>query len=239
MSIGLGIRGGGGTARGAFRRAYVGEDGLDDVEVCHLCALRMRKGKLTGSEGEERNTYAESRELEPDDECRLEGKVPGNVIENDTEGEGFKEVEGTEYDPVGEPLYVIMRAGTFDCLEGEVGRETPADEVGNGCGEDVEGVQKDDKQNTTDNSVGLGDLGTLLEVVEHRVLCELWELLGGEKDDNERCTCLLVKLIDVEIGLVGGLDKDGVLLDALSCGHGGSGGWGMRAVAARRRVDIH
>jgi hypothetical protein len=58
--------------------------------------------------------------LEPDDEDGLEGEVPRDIVEDDTEGEGFEEVEETKDDPVGEPLYVIMRRGRFDGLEGEV-----------------------------------------------------------------------------------------------------------------------
>ena len=46
--------------------------------------------------------------MEPDDKEGLEGEVPRDIIEDDTEGERFKEVEKAKDDPVGEPLYVIM-----------------------------------------------------------------------------------------------------------------------------------
>jgi len=36
---------------------------------------------------EKESAYSEGRELEPEDEEGLEGKVPGEVIEDDTEGE--------------------------------------------------------------------------------------------------------------------------------------------------------
>jgi len=82
--------------------AYVGEDWLDDVEVSHLCA-------------------AEGWELEPDDKEGLESKVPRDIVEDDTEGEGFEEVEEAKDDPVGEPLYVVMGRGRFNGLERQVG----------------------------------------------------------------------------------------------------------------------
>lgn len=34
-----------------------------------------------------KNTYTEGRELEPDDEYRLECEVPGNVVEDDVDRE--------------------------------------------------------------------------------------------------------------------------------------------------------
>jgi len=91
-------------------RAYIGENRLDDIEVGHLCA-------------------AEGWELEPDDEEGLEGKVPGDIVEDDTEGEGFEEVEEAKDYPVGEPLDVIVGRWRFDGLEGEVGGQTPTHEV--------------------------------------------------------------------------------------------------------------
>lgn len=54
-------------------------------------------------------TYAEQRELEPNDEQRLESKIPRNVVENDPASETFEESEETEHDPICEPLNVIMR----------------------------------------------------------------------------------------------------------------------------------
>jgi len=64
----LWIRGGG---RGdTSRRAYVGKNGLDNIEVSHLGTT-------------------ERGELEPDDEDGLEGKVPRNVVEDNAKGEGL------------------------------------------------------------------------------------------------------------------------------------------------------
>lgn len=66
-----------------------------------------------------------------------------------------------------------MRRGRFDGLEGEVGGQTPSDEVRNGGGERVERVENDDKDESTNNGVGLGDLCALFEVVQDGVLGEL------------------------------------------------------------------
>ena len=38
------------------------------------------------------NTHAELRELEPEDEYTLEGEIPGEVVEDDTEREALEEV---------------------------------------------------------------------------------------------------------------------------------------------------
>jgi len=71
----------------------------------------------------------EGRELEPDDKHRLEGEVPGNVVEDDWEGEGLEEVEEAEDDPVREPLDVVMRRRRLDGLEGEICGKAPSDEI--------------------------------------------------------------------------------------------------------------
>lgn len=68
-----------------------------------------------------KRTYAEGWELEPDYKERLEGEVPRDVVEDDTEREGFEEVEEAKDDPVGEPLYVIMGGRGFNGFEREVG----------------------------------------------------------------------------------------------------------------------
>ena len=74
-------------------------------------------------------TYTEGRELEPNDEGRLEGEVPWDIVKDEPEGEGFHKVEEAENDPVGEPLNVVMRGGRFNSLEGEVGGEAPSNEI--------------------------------------------------------------------------------------------------------------
>lgn len=51
------------------------------------------------------------RELEPEDEDTLEGKVPGDVIEDNTEADRLNEGEEAEDNPVREPLDVVLVSG--------------------------------------------------------------------------------------------------------------------------------
>jgi hypothetical protein len=77
-------------------RAYVDKDRLDDIEVGNLGTLvkqmeiTVSSGKMKCHEEIERKqnrTYSESRELEPDNEQRLECEIPRDVIEDNTKGE--------------------------------------------------------------------------------------------------------------------------------------------------------
>lgn len=63
-------------------------------------------------------------------------------------------------------------------------------------------MKNNNKYECTDHSVCLRNLGTLLQGVENRVLCEL-----------------LVELVNIVGGLVLGLNEDWVLLYSISCGH--------------------
>ena len=74
-------------------------------------------------------TYPECRELQPQDEDGLEGEIPREVIQHDSESEAFEEVEETKDDPVSQPLDVILSAGAFESLEGQVRGEGPADKI--------------------------------------------------------------------------------------------------------------
>lgn len=58
-------------------------------------------------------------------------------------------------------------------LEGQVGGERPADEIGDGCGEGVEKVEEADKEDYADEGIRLGDLRALLKVDKDGVLGEL------------------------------------------------------------------
>lgn len=118
-------------------------------------------------------TYAESRELEPHDEGGLEGEIPGEIVEDGAEGKALEEVEETEDDPVRKPLNVILMARGLQRLEGEVGGECPANEVGNGGGEGIEKVEEGDKEDYADEGIRLGDLRALFEVDQDGVLGEL------------------------------------------------------------------
>lgn len=116
-----------------------------------------------------KNTYAEGRELEPEDEQALEGEIPGEVVEHNTEGEALEEVEEPEDNPVRQPLDVVLVTGRLECLDGEVRGEGPTDEVRHGRGGDVDRVEDGENGNGTDECVALGDLRALLERVEERV----------------------------------------------------------------------
>jgi len=72
--------------------AEVEENRLQEVEVDGLSAT-------------------EGRELEPDDQDRLEGKVPRDVVEEHAKGEAFQKVEEAKDNPVGEPLNIVMGRG--------------------------------------------------------------------------------------------------------------------------------
>lgn len=105
----------GGSSRGAGVGLVNGllggeESGADDLAVDHLGTLGLG-------------------EHEPDNGKGLYGVVPGNVVEDDA-GEGLEESEHAENNPVGEPLDVILRLGALKSLEGEVGGDEEADEVG-------------------------------------------------------------------------------------------------------------
>jgi len=80
---------------------------------------------------------AELRKLKPQDECSLEREVEWEVIKDNSEGKCFQEIEESEDDPVGEPLDIVLYTGAFDCLEGQIGRKSPSNEVGDGEGDGI------------------------------------------------------------------------------------------------------
>jgi hypothetical protein len=131
------------------------------------------RGHGTKGKKRKRNTHAEGRELQPQDEDGLEGKIPGEVIEDGAESEALKEVEKAKDDPVGEPLDVILGRGRLDGFEGEIRGEGPADEIGDERGEGVDKVEKDEERGGANNGVRFGDLGALLERVEDRIFRQL------------------------------------------------------------------
>lgn len=74
-------------------------------------------------------THAESGKLEPEDEDGLKREVPGQVVEDDAEGDALEEVEEAEDGPVRQPLDVILGLGAFNGPKGEIGGESPTDEI--------------------------------------------------------------------------------------------------------------
>ncbi|KAI3493156.1 hypothetical protein L1887_42173 [Cichorium endivia] len=91
----------------------------DDLAVDHLGALGLGQH-------------------EPHNGERLDGVVPGDVVEDDA-GEGLEEGEHAEDDPVGEPLDVVLGLGALERLEREVGGDEKAEEVGEEAGGTVDG----------------------------------------------------------------------------------------------------
>lgn len=77
-------------------------------------------------------TYTERWELEPQNEDGLEREVPWEVVQHNPEREALHKVEESKYDPVCQPLNVILLSGALNSFEREVGGETPTDEVGDG-----------------------------------------------------------------------------------------------------------
>lgn len=177
------------------------------------------------------STYTECRELQPQDEASLDRKVPWDVVEHKTEGEALEEVEEAKDDPVGEPLDVIVVAGGFYSLDGEVGGQEPAEEVGDRGREGVDRVEEEDEGDAAEEGIALWDLRALLKGVESRVLCELWEgrvsdmtMAQSKVERGGRCratprpesngdeTHLFVELAEIVVGLVLCLDEGGVLV---------------------------
>jgi len=62
---------------------------------------------------------------------------------------------------------------SFKRLEGQIGGESPTDEVRNGCSERVEAVEKEEERDRANDEVSLGYLGALLESLQGGVVVEL------------------------------------------------------------------
>ena len=56
-------------------------------------------------------TYTEGRQLEPNDEDSLEGKVPRKIVQDESEGETLQKVEETKNNPVSKPLNIVKWRG--------------------------------------------------------------------------------------------------------------------------------
>jgi len=152
--------------------------------------------------GKQGLSTAECWKLEPKNEDRLEREEPWDVVEDDREREALKEVEETENDPICQPLNVIRVSGGLEGFDGEISGEHPADKVGNRRRKRVESVEEDQEDDTTEESVALGDLGSLLESVKGGILGKL-----------------LVELVHVVVGLILSLDEGRVLLNFLRGRH--------------------
>jgi hypothetical protein len=171
-----------------------GDSGLRGGNTTTLVVSDASKSGLESGVVELLGT-AELREVEVHDEDGLDGEVPGDIVEDEAESKALGQVEETKDDPVGKVLDVIGVSGGLDRAEGEVGGEEEADEVGNGHGESVDGVEEEDHGGTTEHEVRLGHIGALLSLGEHGVLGEL-----------------LVELVHVVVGLVLSGQEGGVRL---------------------------
>ena len=122
---------------------------------------------------EKNRTYAESRELEPEDEYGLESVIPGNIVEHQSQCDTLGESEEPKDDPVSQPLDIIIASGRLDSLDRKISRKQPSNEIGNGWGESVDGVENSKEDDTTNECVTLWNLSTLFEIVEDGILGEL------------------------------------------------------------------
>jgi len=151
------IVGGGSLGRGIRPTGLlrgVCHDGLEDVEV-----------ESAGTPG--------GRELEPENKEGLECIEPWEVVKDCSQGKALEEGEEAEYDPIGKPLNIILMLRRLDSLDGKIGRECPANEVGNWSGKSIDKDEERHESDSASNEGRLGDLSTLLEVVEHGVFREL------------------------------------------------------------------
>jgi hypothetical protein len=114
------------------------------------------------------------RELEPENEDGLECVVPREVVKDHSQSEALEEGKEAEDDPIGEPLDIILMLGRLDSPDRKIGRECPADKVGNGSGKCVDKDQKTHKADCASHEHRLGNLGALLEVKEYRVSRQLF-----------------------------------------------------------------
>jgi hypothetical protein len=111
--------------------------------------------------------------LEPDDKDGLEGEVEGKIVQDKSQGEALEEGEETKDDPICQPLHVVLMRRGLKRLEGQIGRETPSDEVGDRSGERVDEDEEGEKSDCANDCVRFGHLSPLLKLVQDRVLGEL------------------------------------------------------------------
>lgn len=58
-----------------------------------------------------KGTNAECRKLQPENEQRPERKVPGEIVEEGTEGKALGKVEEPKNNPICEPLRIVFGPG--------------------------------------------------------------------------------------------------------------------------------
>jgi hypothetical protein len=149
---------------GVGLRAEAAGGGAGSVEVAAQSRSQERAeddlGTLEGGKGQ------------PQEENKLESVVEGEPVDN--ADEALNDSEERKDNPVGKPLSVVRLVGTEESGKGEVSREDEARNVGQELAAEVEDDQKEVERAQAEHAIGLGDRGLLLEVVEHRVLGELF-----------------------------------------------------------------
>jgi len=144
------------------------------------------------------------RKLQPDDEHGLEDKVIGQIVQQRPQHEALQEVERPEDDPVAQPLDIIIVSWALEGLEGQIRWNGPSDEVRDGVGEWVDEKEDRAKDNSSDHTPRLWNIGPLLQMSEDGVFAEL-----------------LVELGNIVLRLVLGVNHSGVVTKVLSTLAGG------------------
>lgn len=118
---------------------------------------------------------SELRQHQPQGGEKLDGEVMRNVVEHHPQRGRFNVVQESEDDPVTQPLRIIPRLRGFQSVNGEVRREGPTDEVGDGLGEteEVEEDEEGEDNSKPNHSISLGDVRPRFEVVEEAEFGEL------------------------------------------------------------------
>jgi len=108
----------------------------------------------------------------PQDQNELEDVVEGEPI--DGVDEALKDGEESIDNPVCQPLSIISLATAKQCLEGVVSWQDEAGEVDEELAANVEEDEKEVEPDKAEEDVDLWDIGLLLEIVEGRILAELF-----------------------------------------------------------------
>jgi hypothetical protein len=137
---------------------------------------RARLGEVAGEdrleEGAEDDLSAGSLgKRHPEDQNKLEGVVEGEPVHGADSALEDRQ-EGID-NPVRKPLSVIDLAGGEQSVQGVVAGDDESSNVDKELASNVEEDEEEVEAGETEDSVGLGDGGLLLEVVEGGVLGEL------------------------------------------------------------------
>lgn len=113
----------------------------------------------------------EDGQREPQQENELEGEIEGKPV-NDVH-KGLNDSKEGEHNPVCQPLRIIMLGSGEEGLEGVVAGNHKTSDVGQKLTAKVEDDEEEIKQDSAENSIGLGNTALSLEVDESRVPAQL------------------------------------------------------------------